>query len=91
LRVVVGADRERGAVGRRDALDLAQNPLAACGNRPLDQLLLAVERDFVRPVGGDILARRKLNARMVAKRLCSPWHPPAAARRGESGGEVNVA
>jgi hypothetical protein len=52
LRVVVGADRERGAVGRRDALDLAQNPLAACGNRPLDQLLLAVERDLVRPMGG---------------------------------------
>jgi hypothetical protein len=120
LRVVVGADRERGAVGCRDALDLAQNPLAACGNRPPHQLLLAVERHLVGPMGGgqyrdddaddrngddhadrhdevqshalpprrlallchsrqrqrhnapslgNILARRKLNARIVAKSL----------------------
>jgi hypothetical protein len=37
------------------------------------------------------LLAASLTHELLQNRLCSPWHPPAAARRGESGGEVNVA
>jgi len=52
LRIVVVAQRECGALGPRQAFKLAQDPLAARGDRPLDQLLFARERDLVRPLRG---------------------------------------
>jgi hypothetical protein len=50
LRIVVDADRKGRALRPGDALQLAQDPLAARGDRPLDQLLLACERDLVGPL-----------------------------------------
>ena len=52
LRIVVGAGCEDCAVGPGDALQLAQDALAARGDRPLDQLLLACERDLVGALRG---------------------------------------